>query len=95
MHVNNVSCTLSSLAGKRSLCVMDWPVGVRGREIYLYVYIIVRIITSHRQHIFQRARAPRPHFYRSDTERAVLGKPLEKEKVCEACFTGEPREQML
>lgn len=73
--------------------------GVQGREIYLYVYIIVRIITSHRQHIFQRARAPRPHFYRSDTERAVLGKPLEKEKVCEevceACFIGEPREQML
>lgn len=41
----------SPSAGKRSFCIMDWPVGVGGGGFYFQVYIIVRMITSHRQHV--------------------------------------------
>lgn len=52
--------------------------------------IIVRIITSHWQHMFQCVRASRPSFLGSDREQAVRGNPWRYAggRACETRFIG-------
>lgn len=72
--------------------------GVRAGDVYFSVCIIVRIITSHHQHMFQCVGTSRPPFLRSDTYSGPFwGKPWRnaEEKAYETCFVTIPGEQML